>query len=149
MTANQGSGSGCPGSPICADGAGSIGSAQDWFALRPRPPALRADGRSASLAKCLCFLCNNNSILCKHLVWPFLLKCAKSFNSHGNANDLEVRGYIHLCEHGAGSVIMQASRTISDIHTGTDPSGAAVQKIHVAVLCSPLAHVDSSLIKCK
>lgn len=76
-----------PGSPICADSTDSI---RCCTGLVCTPiDALKHDGLSTpktDLAQCLCFLCNNtnnNSILWKHLVSPFLLKCAKSFSSHG------------------------------------------------------------------
>lgn len=129
LTANQGGSFARPGSPMCADSADSIGLLHK-VCLHAAHVPMHSETmayqhlKRASLAKCLCFLCNNNSILCKRLVWPLSLKCAKSFNPHGNGNDLEAWGYIHLwtwcCKCHYASIKFQ-------LHTGTDPSGAGFQ----------------------
>lgn len=107
MTAHQVGTSAFSGSPICADSADSIGP---FFAHVPMHSETMAyqQLKPASPAKGPASPAKNKSILYKHLVWPFILKCAKSFLSHDNANDLEVRGYMHLFEHSAVSGIIQA-----------------------------------------
>lgn len=81
--------------------------------------------KQATLAKCLCFLCNNNSVLCKHLVWPFLLKCAKKLWLPWHGNDLEVWGYIQLCETWCCKCYYASIKF--QPHMLADPSGAGFQ----------------------